>query len=165
MAINHQSILKVFNTEDGRQQIFKYKIKYNKPPIYLKLYLPLKYILYIASLMDRTSRWICIRGMLRSYGYYTRDKEQLVKCKMNDDRMIYLYNRGDFGEGYTKDKCFKIDLDEYNKYSNQYELELKIINIWRKYAKKTKLQPCPYCNKIMNKTSIRRHIKSQHREN
>ena len=50
------SILKVFNTEDVRQKIFKYKMKYNEPPIKLKMALHLKYILYIAGCADTQTK-------------------------------------------------------------------------------------------------------------
>lgn len=201
MAINHQSILKVFNTEDVRQKIFTLKMKYNKPPIYLQIYLPLKYILYIASCSDREqerkkeeerkkqgNKYLFIGccsqvGVMREMGYWWRDYDserhnELVKCKLNDDRIIYLY--GNKGSNFSNKKMYKFPLDFYNHIKKNYRgvvkalkimrifkyyYENKIIKLINDYIKKKKKQnkqPCPYCNKIMNKSSINRHIKKIH---
>ena len=83
------SILKVFNTEDVRRRIFTHKMKYNLPPIYLKMRLYLKYILYIARISDNerekeqkqkreayergetksySGGSVCVEGLIRMYG-------------------------------------------------------------------------------------------------
>jgi len=198
------SIVKVFNTEDIRQMIFKYKMKYNLPPIYLKMAIPLKYILYVASLGDTEQQKIRERmnkdglfismssqvGCLRCMGYWWREcgefsmssknrHNELVKCKMNDDRMIYVY--GKKGSRFPNVKMFKFNLDYYNHHKKNYRAVVKALRIMRTFKKyyenkmikliddyikkkeKQNKQPCPICNKLMNKSSIKRHINSQHK--
>lgn len=204
------SIVKVFNTEDVRQMIFKYKMKYNLQPIYLKMALPLKYVLYMANICDREqekireqeqleaeregkSYWSKCRtsavGLMRAMGYWWREfscfydignkrHNELVKCKMNDDRIIYVY-------GYKKTskntKFFKFSLVHYNRHKRNYRAlvkalrimknfkgyyENKIIKLVADYIKKKEMDkkhPCPICNKLMNKSSIKRHINSKHK--
>jgi len=198
------SIVQVFNTEDVRQKIFKYKMQYNEPPIYLKMYLPLKYILYTASIADTAIRkiqeeerlayergerdsWSCgmfsnveiLHTMGLSWRDYSKKRHnELVKCKMNDNKLIYVYGLKD--SRFPNTKMFKFSLIMYNKHKKNYTALVKALKIMRRFKmyyenkiiklvadyirkrKKQNKQPCPICNKMMNKSSINRHIKSRH---
>ena len=152
------SILKVFNTEDVRRRIFTHKMKYNLPPIYLKMRLYLKYILYIARISDNerekeqkqkreayergetksySGGSVCYEGLIRMYGYNVRSGKitpnETAKCKMNDDRDIYLYGRKNSNTYCDTDgaKCFKFGLETYNKYGKIYEVVLRVFKILR----------------------------------
>lgn len=197
-------------------------MKYNEPPIKLKMALHLKYILYIAGCADTQTKKrqeenrekarlarergeefsykggsICYVGLLRQCGYnwsdykvYKCDNKYsrkggdrsicLVKCKMNDNKEIYVYG-SKYANIFKNEKCFQFSLKEYMNYRKiyravvkafkimrrfKYDYENKIIKLVADYIDKRKMdkkQACPICKKIMNKSSIKRHINSQHK--